>query len=268
MRAHSNDRRERNVTRLRHLRILSCALLFTAVIMAVRVPLWSYWRGGDQERMASVVSEETARSASPDLAREAGPHSRPATSAGAERRVDVAAEESEERPEELVAAEFQTEASPGIVVAPAGHSPASPPATPREAIGGWIADMREFAAESASRIVATGRGESDEAPPASSVERKGKNHAPVGSTNLQRPPAVFGDILLYNPRRNRVAVHYLVGGEPYSLYPGQWHELPAEPSVDVVFDAGADFGRQQVEVREGVFAFHVSAERGWELLAQ
>jgi hypothetical protein len=74
--------------------------------------------------------------------------------------------------------------------------------------------------------------------------------------------------MLHNPQRNGVSVNFLVGDVVHSLAPGEWQELPSTSVQEVVFDGGGDFGDRRLLVRSGVFVFHVSAQRGWELLKQ
>lgn len=71
---------------------------------------------------------------------------------------------------------------------------------------------------------------------------------------------------LVNPGETGGEVHYAVDGTPYSLSPGEYHELPRGAALQVDFHRGEDYGDANLVLREGVYIFRVGST-GWELAA-
>ena len=71
---------------------------------------------------------------------------------------------------------------------------------------------------------------------------------------------------LVNPGETGGEVHYAVDGTPFSLRPGEYHELRQGAALQVEFHRGDDYGDANLVLREGVYIFRVGST-GWELAA-
>ena len=74
-------------------------------------------------------------------------------------------------------------------------------------------------------------------------------------------------VVLRNPKKNRIAVHYRVNGHEYTMEPGYTQQLSAGQVWVVEFDRGGDFGTAEYSLSEGTYAFEMTS-KGWDLYQQ
>ncbi len=96
-------------------------------------------------------------------------------------------------------------------------------------------------------------------PPTSKAQENSDQETHAQTKNIT--PSV---VRLVNPIANGGDVHYVVNKVPFSLSPGEYHELSQTAECLVEFHRGGDFGNAEVQLQTGDYVFAIG-ETGWNL---